>query len=175
MHTLKKISIVGVVCFIINFFIFRIIVVCWRGDYSWEEMEFEYVGETHYKQVCDTKELGMTPPLTINAVQIREITNSPKDREIRCFFEIRNEADWEYVKNVLNIKNCAISLDFSYYYLISINREVEKVEFNKQYCTIEKYGHDIRGKNKDDSYVPGTIYIYKMKDKITFYYKMRNT
>ena len=175
MYILKRLSIIGVICFIINFLVFRIIIVCWRGDYSWKELELEYVGEAHYEQVFDTEELEMAVPLTINAIQIREIVDSPKDRKVRSFFEIRNEEDWEYVKNVLGVKDCAVNFDFSFYYIISINREIENVEFNQQYYTIEQYGYEVRGKSKDDSFISGTIYVYKMKDKINFYYRKKDT
>lgn len=170
MKILRKTSIAGVICAIVSIIICRILVVCWRGDYAWEKMALEYVGKAYYEQTYEEKELG-TPPLTINAVQINRITKAPESREIRCFFEIRNEAEWKYVKDVLGVKDSDIQFDFCNYYLISINREVESVEFNKEYCTIEQYGHDVRGKAKTDSYMPGTIYIYKIEDKITFYYR----
>ena len=171
-NIIKKITIVVVALTFFSIVFFTITLIWWRGDYSWEDMQLEYVGQMSYQYPGAVQELGI-PPITVNAYNIKRVLETPEDDKIRNFFQIRSKADWEYVKEVLGVKQNELKLSFkdSEYYIISINQELEKVEYNKNDWTIEKYGHTVRGQNKDNSYHLGEIFIYKIGNEIVFYYE----
>ena len=103
-YIIKKITIVVVALTIFSIVFFTITLIWWRGDYSWEDMQLEYVGQMSYQYPGAVQELGI-PPITVNAYNIKRVLETPEDDKIRNFFQIRSKADWEYVKEVLGVNN----------------------------------------------------------------------
>ena len=75
---------------------------------------------------------------------------------------------------MLDIKETDTELDFSGYYVISINRELTGMQYNDECWDSEKYGCSVRPDFDMEKYEEGKLYIYRLEQNITFYYNDRD-
>lgn len=166
-----------VVLLLINLIGWGTVFITWAwfivGYLAWGDLRFEYVNEFYFYGQEESVR-GEAPPY-VNGIPESQLGNTEeKNRYGFWFYEIRNEEEWEYFSSQLGIEETDQELDFSDYYVISINRKLKRMQCNSMYWNKEKYGSLVRPDFDLDSYDQGKVYLYKLQDKVTFYYNYRD-
>lgn len=165
---LKRISLFLVLGASGSVLILAFCIMKWSGYFSWEELPIEYVATLEYDNATQWGSDKMAP-ITINAEQIQRMVEGDEMLENHCFFEIRSNDDWEYVCHALGIEKDSLELDFASYYVVSINKKLKKMEYINEEWKIEGYRDYVRAETVENSYEEGTIHIYRIKEKLTFF------
>ena len=153
-----------IICFIVRLF--------YVDFWAWKNLPFEYVGNfDYYDRELNTDEI---PPEINGVAPLNSVIPEYKSLEGFWFYEIRTEEEWNYFCNLIGIENAPQTLDFSNYYVISINRKLTKLQYNNARWDVEKYGSLVRPNFNLDYYEEGKVYLYQLKQKIFFYYNRRD-
>ena len=147
----------------LSLIIFIFFNICTFGVWSWEKIELEYIDTIEIKPELSESAI-QNKPYTINKDKIQSVMDK-NGFDDRCCFEIRNQDDWEYVKDVLQIENDDTELDFTNYYIISFGWEIESLKCQK---ARENSQEVVDGKTvkKENSYQENVIHIYRMSKNI---------
>lgn len=161
---LKKITVlicITTVCSIIFTYFF----VSWlQGNYSWKEMELEYIGEIEFHEPDGEKSERISPAASDG--RFIACIDNPEEYD---FFQIRSEDDWRYVCLVFNLEENdkdGIQFDFSAYYLIGIRVRISDFQYINEEWMLDS--HWVYTKVEEDvgSFEKGILYVYKMPEKI---------
>ena len=159
-------------------------VICWGSilitwiwfiiDYlAWKDLRFEYVDELCFYGREEVVR-GEAPPYVYGISEVQLGNTEEKNLYGFWFYEVRNKEEWEYFSSVLGIEEMDQELDFDNYYAISINRKLKRMQCNNMYWNKKKYGSLVRPDFDLDSYEQGKVYIYRLQDKVTFYFNHRD-
>lgn len=127
----------------------------------------EYNDTIEIKQELSESDIK-NKPYTINKDKMQSMIDK-NGIDDRCCFEIRNQDDWEYVKDVLQIKNDNVELDFANYYIISFGWEIDSLKYQKARENSQEVV-DGEAKRTENSYQENVIHIYRMSKNIVINY-----
>ena len=166
-----------VVLMLINLICWSSILITWAWfiiDYlAWKDLRFEYVDELCFYGSEETVR-GEAPPYVNGIPALQSGNTGWKRLDGFWFYEIRNQEEWEYFSSILGMEKINQELDFTDYYVISINRKLKRMQCNNMYWDKKEYGSLVRPDFDLDSYDGGKVYIYRLQDKVTFYFNHRD-
>lgn len=162
---LKKITSVLMIftlCSIIAF----IILGCYLSQNSeedqYKETKIEYIAQLNYQEQKNVEEMDLYSISNIYTIT-KNISNN-SDYKYFCI-EIKNDDEWNYLKNSLGVTDCNIELDFEHDYIISFCWEISKLEYRKVHRNSGGIAYGIV-EREENSYSNNTIHIYEMEEKL---------
>lgn len=143
----------------------------WNSTYARKRMEYEYVTAMSFTGEKSLELEGSAPPGIYDEIPMKE------EQKPDCwFYEVRSQEEWDYFKSLIGIEDEGCDLDFlNNYYVFSISRELTALYYNNNVnWDIDEYGSLVRADFDLDNYEENMLYVYRLDEKITFFFNQRD-